>query len=105
MIFLSAASCPLAVGADTLASGSSNLPDASRPHMFRYWINGNVTREGITADLEAMKRAGIGGHGTRGPVKEMSPEGRSSSTSRVIGLPSSPRSFAAWRIPISRKGL
>ena len=25
------------------------------------WIDGNVTREGITADLEAMQRAGIGG--------------------------------------------
>ena len=24
-------------------------------------MNGNVTREGITADLEAMKRVGIGG--------------------------------------------
>ncbi|HID23039.1 MAG TPA: glycosyl hydrolase family 43, partial [Planctomycetaceae bacterium] len=26
-----------------------------------FWLNGNITREGITADLEAMKRAGIGG--------------------------------------------
>src|SRR5207244_12323522 len=26
-----------------------------------HWMNGNVTRQGITADLEAMKRIGIGG--------------------------------------------
>ncbi len=36
-------------------------PDAARPWVYWFWLNGNVTREGITADLEAMKRAGIGG--------------------------------------------
>ncbi len=25
------------------------------------WLDGNISREGITVDLEAMKRAGIGG--------------------------------------------
>lgn len=47
-------------------------------------MNGNVTREGITADLEAMKRVGIGGaqifnvgeNIPAGPVKFMSPEWR-----------------------------
>ena len=29
--------------------------------MYWFWVNGNITREGITADLEAMRRAGIGG--------------------------------------------
>ena len=29
--------------------------------MFWFWINGNISREGITKDLEAMKRVGIGG--------------------------------------------
>ena len=29
--------------------------------MYWFWLNGNITREGITADLEAMQRAGIGG--------------------------------------------
>ncbi|HMP83198.1 MAG TPA: glycosyl hydrolase [Verrucomicrobiota bacterium] len=33
----------------------------ARPWVFWYWINGNVTREGITKDLEAMKEVGIGG--------------------------------------------
>jgi hypothetical protein len=36
-------------------------PDSARPWVYWFWLNGNVTREGITADLEAMKRVGIGG--------------------------------------------
>ena len=39
----------------------SSPPESSRPWVFWFWMNGNVTREGITADLEAMKRVGIGG--------------------------------------------
>ena len=37
------------------------LPDSARPWVYCFWLEGNVTREGITADLEAMRRAGIGG--------------------------------------------
>ncbi|MDR3109345.1 MAG: hypothetical protein LBU65_06625, partial [Planctomycetaceae bacterium] len=37
-------------------------PDAAnRPWVFWFWNNGNITAEGITADLEAMARTGIGG--------------------------------------------
>lgn len=35
--------------------------DEARPWTFWYWMNGAVTREGITADLEAMANAGLGG--------------------------------------------
>jgi len=38
-----------------------NPPTAARPWVYWFWLNGNMTREGITADLEAMKRVGIGG--------------------------------------------
>ncbi len=38
-----------------------NPPDSSRPWVFWQWMNGNITKEGITLDLEAMKRMGIGG--------------------------------------------
>ncbi len=38
-----------------------NPPDTARPWVFWFWINGNISREGITKDLEAMKRVGIGG--------------------------------------------
>lgn len=36
-------------------------PPSARPWVFWYWMHGAVSRTGITADLEAMKAAGIGG--------------------------------------------
>ena len=36
-------------------------PESARPWIYWYWYQGAVSREGITADLEAMKRAGVGG--------------------------------------------
>jgi hypothetical protein len=56
-------------------------PDAARPWAYWFWINGNISREGITADLEALKRVGIAGVllmecGTAGPGGgEMAPKG------------------------------
>jgi hypothetical protein len=38
-----------------------NPPGSARPWVFWYWMYAGVSREGITADLEAMKQAGIGG--------------------------------------------
>ena len=38
-----------------------NPPHEAKPHTWWHWMNGNVTKEGITADLEAMARVGIGG--------------------------------------------
>ena len=38
-----------------------NPPASARPHTWWHWMNGNVTKEGITADLEAMAAVGIGG--------------------------------------------
>jgi hypothetical protein len=39
----------------------ARIPEDSRPYTFYFWMNGNVTRAGIDADLAAMKQAGIGG--------------------------------------------
>jgi hypothetical protein len=36
-------------------------PQAAQPWVYWFWLNSNITREGITADLEAMHRAGVGG--------------------------------------------
>ena len=36
-------------------------PPAASPWVFWYWMQAAVTKAGITADLEAMKEAGIGG--------------------------------------------
>ena len=35
--------------------------DEAKPWTFWYWMYGAVSKEEITADLEAMKRAGLGG--------------------------------------------
>jgi len=35
-------------------------PDAARPGVYWYFMDGNLSREGMTADLESMKEAGIG---------------------------------------------
>ncbi len=51
----------LAAASDDLAKGFITPPDSARPWVYWFWLNSNITREGITADLEAMKRVGIGG--------------------------------------------
>ena len=44
-----------------LEAGFRDPPQQAKPLVWWDWINGSVTREGIKADLEDMKRAGIGG--------------------------------------------
>jgi len=59
-----------------------NPSSSSKAKTWWHWMNGNVTKEGITLDLEAMKRAGIGGFQIfdvgsgipEGPVKYYSKE-------------------------------
>ncbi|MBN2579744.1 MAG: hypothetical protein JXB10_12210 [Pirellulales bacterium] len=46
---------------DELARSFANPPDSAKPHTWWHWMNGNITKEGITADLESMKRVGIAG--------------------------------------------
>src|SRR5437899_2158607 len=46
---------------DALERGFKDPPDSARPRVWWHWLNGNVTKEGITADLEWMKRVGIAG--------------------------------------------
>ena len=43
-----------------LEEGFSNPPAQTRPWCYWYWISDNISKEGITKDLEAMKRVGIG---------------------------------------------
>ncbi|TZF82844.1 DNA-binding protein [Pedobacter sp. BS3] len=44
-----------------LKGGFMHPPEEARPWVYWYWMRSAVTRAGITADLEAMKEAGIGG--------------------------------------------
>jgi hypothetical protein len=50
-----------ASAADALEAGFASPPASAKPQVWWHWMNGNITREGITADLEAMQRVGIGG--------------------------------------------
>jgi hypothetical protein len=57
-------------------------PDSAKPWVYWYFMDGNLDRAGMKADLEAMKQAGIGGAiflevnigVPRGPVDFMSPQ-------------------------------
>ena len=51
----------LAVPATNLEETFNAPPAEAKPLTWWHWMNGNVTRAGITADLESMKRVGIGG--------------------------------------------
>lgn len=67
---------------ESVAQGFAHPPDSAKPWVYWYFMDGNLTREGMTADLEAMKKAGIGGGIflevnigiPRGPVGFMSPQ-------------------------------
>ena len=64
----------------TLEENFKAPPTSAFPQTLWFWMNGNVTKEGITLDLEAMKQVGIGGVlnfdvGTgipKGPIKYLS---------------------------------
>src|SRR5213595_3317450 len=46
---------------DLIEKAFRNPPASAKPWVFWYWMHAAVSREGITADLEAMKEVGIGG--------------------------------------------
>lgn len=47
--------------ANDLAKNFATPPPSARPWVYWFPLDGNISREGITADLEAMQRVGIGG--------------------------------------------
>ncbi len=49
------------VAQDNILRDFRDPPLPARPMTWWHWMNGNISREGITADLEAMKRIGLGG--------------------------------------------
>jgi hypothetical protein len=46
---------------DALVRGFKDPPASARPRVWWHWMSGNITKEGIKADLEWMKRVGIAG--------------------------------------------
>jgi hypothetical protein len=45
---------------DRLAADFINPPAATQPRCYWYWMKGQISKDGLTKDLEAMKRVGIG---------------------------------------------
>ena len=43
-----------------LEKGFLAPPDSARPGVYWYFMDGNLSKEGMTKDLESMKKAGIG---------------------------------------------
>ena len=55
------ASMSTRAGADALFDSFRAPPQQALPRAWWHWMNGNVTKEGIQADLKWMHRVGIGG--------------------------------------------
>lgn len=61
-IFLtSAVWAPAQPQTDSIEQGFKNPPDSAKPRTWWHWTNSNVTKDGITKDLEWMQHVGIGG--------------------------------------------
>ena len=85
-MFLALTGAVLAAGGGQLTDGMAgnflSPPDSAKPWAYWVWLNGNVTKEGVTRDLEEMKAKGINGvlifqagdRGTPSGVSFLSPE-------------------------------
>ena len=59
-IWAVAAAMTVSSHATSLETGFAHPPEQTKPWCYWYWISDNISREGITKDLEAMSRVGIG---------------------------------------------
>jgi len=95
--------------ADELAKNFTTPPASARPWVYLFENNGNITSNGITADLEAMARVGIGGViyfevdqlAPKGPVSLGSPQRRDlikhlCSESKRLGLQVNMNNGPGW---------
>ena len=72
----------VAADGDGLVDGFRTPGPAARPYTWWHWMNGNVSADGITRDLEALSRVGVGGVHMfdvgcglpQGPAKTLGPE-------------------------------
>ncbi len=72
---------PIAI-CDDLEQRFTDPPEATKPRCYWYWMDGHLSKEGITRDLEAMRRVGIG----EGYIGIISGQSGLSSTSDVEAL-------------------
>ena len=63
LLIFTAFSCsnPDRIDGQEIEGAFLNPGNEAKPWVYWYWMNGNVTLEGITADIEAMNNVGIGG--------------------------------------------
>ena len=54
-------SADVAATGDTISQGFQSPPATAKPQVWWHWMDRNVSKEGITADLEALHRNGLGG--------------------------------------------
>ncbi|WP_405290931.1 glycosyl hydrolase [Algibacter sp. Ld11] len=93
----------------TLESGFQNPPNQAKARTWWHWISGNVSKSGITKDLEAMKQVGIQEAQLfnvhlgfpKGPVKYLSEEWLdlfkfSAEEAKRLGLELSFHNSAGW---------
>lgn len=52
---------PSSISSRELEAGFKVPPESAKPRVWWHWMNGNISKEGIRADLEWMHRVGIGG--------------------------------------------
>ncbi len=97
---------------DSLQLNFQAPPVAAQPRVWWHWMNGNVSKAGITADLEWMKRVGIAGaqifdagKGTplevKHPINFMTPEwqdaiGHAGAEADRLGLELAMQSSGGW---------
>jgi hypothetical protein len=58
---LSLLSALAALAQDPLEQGFRSPPPQCRPGVFMDWMGGNLSKEGLTKDFEALAREGVGG--------------------------------------------
>ena len=104
------AQCPApAPKADELVQRFAAPPEEAKPWVYWFFSSGNITKEGITADLEAMKRVGIAGviimevdvTQPQGPARFMGPQWRELfkfmlSEAKRIGIEVNMNNDAGW---------
>ena len=105
------AACASFGGALTLEKGFRTPPSEAKPQTWYHLMNGNISLDGITCDLEAMAKAGLGGlqvfevgcFAPRGPVSFGSPEWFSvmrhiHAEAKRLGLEVAVRDCSGWSL-------
>ena len=59
--FICLISCTDSIQVDSIEKEFQNPPDWAKPHTWWHWVDGHVSKEGISKDMEAWKALGIGG--------------------------------------------